>query len=99
NRSKPDGAKLDNLNEPWADWFVEWCKYRAVWYVLNGRFAGKEGKDVKVAALIPGTRVTLSALRNLADEFVHGRWLASGRAYTNVKGDVFALLGLAGWLI
>jgi hypothetical protein len=39
NRSKPDGAKLDNLNEPWADWFTEWCKYRAVGYVLNGRFA------------------------------------------------------------
>jgi len=99
NRSKPDGAKLDNLNEPWADWFAEWCKYRAVGYVLNGRFAGKDGKDVKIAALLPGTQVTLSALRQIADEFVRGSWLVSGRAYTNVKGDVFALLGLARWLI
>jgi hypothetical protein len=52
-----------------------------------------------VAALVPGTQVSLSALLSLADEFVSGSWLASGRAYTNVKGDVFALLGLARWLI
>jgi hypothetical protein len=99
NRSKPDGAKLDNLKEPWSDWFEEWCKYRAVWYVLNARFAGKEGKDAKVASLVPGTQVNLSALRNLADEFVGGSWLVSGRAYTNIKGDVFALLGVARWLV
>jgi hypothetical protein len=99
NRAKPDGARLDNLKEPWADWFEEWIKYRAVWYVLSGRFAGKEGKDVKLAALLPGTRVSLSALRNLADEFVRASWLASGRAYTNVKADVFSLLGLTRWLI
>jgi len=99
NRVKPDGAKLDNLKEPWADWFEEWTKYRAVEYVLSGRFAGKEGKDVKIAALVPGTQVSLSALRNLADDFVRASWLVSGRAYTNVKADVFSLLGLTHWLI
>jgi hypothetical protein len=99
NRSKPDGAKLDNLKEPWADWFEEWCRYRGVWYVLNARFAGDKQKDVKFAALLPGTQISLAAMRTIADQFVQEDWIATGRAYSNIKGDVFTLLGLARWLV
>jgi len=100
NRPKPDGAKLDNLKEPWLDWFEEWCRYRGVWYALNARFTGQKQKDVKFAALLPGTQVTLAAMRTIADQFVREDWIASGQAlFTNVKSDVFALLGLARWLV
>lgn len=99
NRPKPDAATLTNPKKPWADWFWEWCKYRAVWPVLNASFTGKGGKDLKFVALLPGTQVELSALRNIADEFAAGRWVSTGRAYTNVKSDIFVLLGLARWLV
>lgn len=96
NRTKPDGAKLDGLKEPWKDWFSEWCKYRGVYYVLNAQFIKS---DIKLQCLIPGTRADLGALRALADEFAEGGWLRQGRAFTNLKADVFALIGLARWLI
>jgi hypothetical protein len=99
NRHKPDGAKLDNLKGLWIDWFSEWCRYRGVGYALNARFAGIGGKDLKFICLLPGTEIGLGALRKLADEFVEGRMFLAGRAYTNVKSDVFAVLGLAEWLI
>lgn len=99
NRPKPDGAKLDNLKSPWVDWFEEWCKYRGVWYTLNARFVGNDRKDLKFMALLPGTHINLSSLRNLADEFVKGRWIESGRAYTDIKSDIFSLLGLARFLL
>ncbi len=99
NRNKPDGAKLDNLKGPWIDWFNEWCRYRGVGYVLGARFAGPGGKDLKFICLLPGTEISLGALRKLADELTEGRMFLAGRAYTNVKSDVFAVLGLAEWLI
>jgi hypothetical protein len=99
NRSKPDGAKLDNLKSPWVDWFDEWCRYRGVSYLFNARFAGAGGKDLKFLCLAPGTEITLEALRKLADELTEGKMFVAGHAYSNVKSDVFAVLGLAEWLI
>lgn len=99
NRNKPDGAKLDNLKGAWTDWFNEWCRYRGVGYALSARFAGQGGKDLKFICLLPGTEISLGALRRLADELAEGRIFLAGRAYTNVKLDVFAVLGLAEWLI
>jgi hypothetical protein len=99
NRNKPDSAKLDNLKGAWVDWFKEWCRYRGVGYVLSARFAGQGGKDLKFICLLPGTEINLGALRRLADELAEGRMFLAGRAYTNVKSDVFAVLELAEWLI
>lgn len=96
NRAKPDGAKLDNLKGPWKDWFSEWCKYRGVLFALNAQFIKS---DIKLQCLLPGTRADLVGLRAVADEFAAGSWLSQGRAFTNVKSDVFALIGLAHWLI
>lgn len=99
NRSKPDGAKLDNLKGLWVDWFSEWCRYRGVGHLLHARPTGPGNKDLKFICLLPGTEITLDALRKLADELTEGRMFIAGRAYTNVKSDVFAVLGLAEWLI
>ena len=99
NRNKPDGAKLDNLKGTWIDWFSEWCRYRGTRYALSARFAGPGGKDLKFTCLLPGTEISLGGLSKLADELTEGHMFLAGRAHTNVKSDVFAVLGLAEWLI
>ncbi|MBI3786295.1 MAG: hypothetical protein HY270_23140 [Deltaproteobacteria bacterium] len=99
NRTKPDGAKLDNLKDPWVDWFDEWCRYRGVGYLLSARFVGSGSQDIKVLCLAPGTQISLPVLQKLADELTEERMFVAGHAYSNVKSDVFAVLGLAEWLV
>lgn len=99
NRPKPDGAKIGQMNDPWVDWFNEWCRYRGVGYLLTARPTGTSRKDLKFLCLLPGTEITLPGLRRLTNEVSEERIFFEGHAYTNVKSDVFAVLGLAKWLI